>query len=52
MMDEEEFKKITNDLWKKINRGIILSTVGMFSLTWFILKYMFSDKHYTQKGDR
>ena len=41
-MNEEEFKEITNDLWKKINQGIILGAVGMFSLAWFILKYMFS----------
>jgi len=41
-MNEEDFKEITNDLWKKINQGIILSAVGMFSLSWFILKYMFS----------
>lgn len=43
-MKEEDFKQITNDLWKKINQGIILGAVGMFSLAWFILKYMFYKK--------
>lgn len=41
-MDEERFREITNEIWKKANQSIILGAVGTFSLAWFILKYLFS----------
>lgn len=43
-MDEKKFKEITNEIWKKGNQSIILGVVGTFTLTWFILKYLFSKK--------
>lgn len=30
-------------LWKKANQNIILGAVGIFSLAWFILKYLFKN---------
>ncbi len=40
-MNEENFKDINNEIWKKANQGIILGAVGTFSLTWFVLKFLF-----------
>lgn len=40
-MDEENFKDITNEIWRKINQIIILGAVGTFSPAWFVLKFLF-----------
>jgi len=41
----DNFKEITSEIWIKVNRGIILSAAGAFSLAWFILKYLFSKEY-------